>query len=1022
MKRYLSIITILLCLELGLAHGLHAQNSQGETIITVNNRYGAPVTGATVWYNEGALSLKTNKEGHVRIDLSEAGPALRIEAKGYEPELLSVDSIADRESVIIRLDKSLFQTGRANLVEIPFGQMEKRRIVGAVSELDPEKLLQYDNSQDILGAISGRVAGVYGSRNIRGLGTAIVVIDGIPRSDPDNSSRLNMVDDLDLLDVKSITVLRDATSEMLYGAKAGQGVILITTKRGTPYKRQLKVYAETGLNNPVSYPDYLAASDYMILYNEALANDGLAPKYSKTEIDNTWNGNDPLRYPEESYYTDTYLKPNTTFFNVITEASGGNENAQYFASLGFNRDGSIYKAHSGEGAFAQNHLTFRGNVDFKVNSWIAASLDAGAIYNYNRYPNGYYGDSYDGTLFEFASTQLPNSYPTLIPVDQVHDSMLLKSAKLVDGKYLLGGTNQFGNNILGNLVYGGVQSTQQKSIQFNAGLKFNLAAVLQGLTGNAAFTYDFLNSYTLRQNNTYAVYEPSYVPSSSGTDSLVVTQYGTDVKRNDQTVNGNYFQRRYGVYGTLNYQRVFGNVHKVNATALAYMSAYSTGRTSAANFNKNRDQHFGFRANYMFNNKYVAEFDGVYVGSSYLSQKNRYAFSPSAGLAWIISEERFLKGNKFINYLKLKSSYGIVNSETAYNSYRLYNTTYARGSDFDYNNASGNANGVTQFGSIGNPDLGFVKEKELSAGFESSLLHYKIWLEANYFNVRSVGIPVIRSDAYPAYLGGFIPTENYNENKNSGVEAALKYMSNAGKLRYSVGFNMVYAVPHSLKQNEVQHTYKYQYRQGRVNDAIFGYVAEGLFQSEADIAGHAVQSFGTVQPGDIKYKDLNGDGVINDDDRMQIGNSFPRFQYGLNITLKYRNFELFAIGTAQTGSEVFYNNSYYWVYGNRKYSALVLGRWTPATASTATYPRLTTTSGSNNFRNSTYWLYKNDYFTFNRAQLTYHLPALCFWKGLQLYLRGNNLLTISPTKKQRELNIASSPQMRSYAVGIVGSF
>lgn len=185
---------------------------------------------------------------------------------------------------------------------------------------------------------------------------------------------------------------------------------------------------------------------------------------------------------------------------------------------------------------------------------------------------------------------------------------------------------------------------------------------------------------------------------------------------------------------------------------------------------------------------------------------------------------------------------------------------------------------------------------------------------------------------------------------------------------------------------------------------------------------HAVQLFGNVQPGDIKYKDLNNDGVINDDDRKQIGNGNARFQYALNINLKYANFELFALGTARTGNNVFYNNNYYWVNDNNKYSEVVLNRWTPETAATATYPRLTTQSGSNNFRNSTFWLYKRNYFTLNRVQLTYHLPAAKNWKGIQIYVQAENLFTISPTSKQQQLNIGSSPQMRNYMLGIIGSF
>lgn len=1024
MKRYLLInIIALVCIALGFVQRVNAQAKNAGTTITVADKGGKPVAGAVIWYNEGAVFLKADKDGHVQINLDDAGAKLRIEADGYNSRLVPVDSLSRNNDEIITLNKPPFQMGEHNTINLPFGQLEKRRIVGAVSVLHPEELLKYDLNQNVLGAINGRVAGVYDSRNIRGLGNAIVVIDGIPRSSDNNTDRLNMADDLNLLEIKEITVLKDATSAMLYGAKAGQGVILITTKRGTPFKRQLKVYTEAGINTPISYPNYLPAADYMTLYNEALTNDGLAPKYATTDIQNTRNGVNPIRYPDESFYNSTYLKDFSQFYKVVTEASGGNDKAQYFASLGVNLNGSLYQPQGGKSS-SSNRLNFRGNVDYKINKYISASLDAVAIYDANRVPNGYYANTpaYDGDFFQFASTQLPNSFPTLIPTNLVNNPAIVNSAKLINGQYLLGGTSQFGNNLLGNLTSGGLQTTEQKSIQFNTGLKFDLNHILKGLTANVNFTYDILNAYTLRQQNTYAVYEPSYVTSSNGADSLVVTQYGADVKRDDQTVNGDYFQRRYGLFGTVNYTRTFDDVHKVNITALGYMSSYTVGNTGAAQYVADKNQHFGLRANYMFKDKYVAEFSGVYVGSSYLSPNNRYAFSPSIGAGWILSEENFLKQNHVINYLKVKASYGIINTDDTFSAYRLYNTTYAIGANYAYNNLSGNGNTVTQYGVIGNANLDFVKNKELNVGFESSLAGNRISVEANYFNIHSTGEPVIRTANYTAYLGGFIPTENYEEDRTTGAEAAVNYNGGKRKFKYSIGVNMVYAVPRSLKKSEVQYANDYQYRQGKVSDAMFGLVAEGLFKDAADIASHAVQSYGPVQPGDIKYKDLNGDGVVNDNDQMQIGNASPRFQYGANINLKYGNFELFALGMAQTGSNVYYNNSYYWVFGDRKYSEVVLNRWTPATAATATYPRLTTTSGSNNFRNSTYWLYSNNYFTLNRAQITYNLPQKSFWKGLQIYARGNNLFTISKTREQRELNIATSPQLRSYMLGVVGSF
>jgi TonB-linked SusC/RagA family outer membrane protein len=1023
MQRHLFTVLVTIATLVVFAGNAGAQD-RGATraAVTVRGSDGRPVGGATIWYNEGAALVHTNQSGQARLNLERAGDALRVEAPGYDPLVVSLDSVSRQGDLNVILNKPSYGEGKKDLVRLPFGELESRRIVGAVTQIRPQELLTYDNNTSVLEALRGRVPGLFGTRDIRGLGNAIVVIDGIPRSSQSSGDRLNMVDDLNLQQIQSITVLRDATSCMLYGARAGQGVILITTRHGVPFKRSLHVYAEGGVSNPLAYPSYLSASDYMILYNEALANDGLPAKYSLTDITNTKNHSDAVHYPDEAFYTDRYLKADASFFNVTAEASGGNENTQYYSSLRLDKTGSLLKPQGGGDKSEEYHLNFRGNVNFRLNNWMSAYLDAGAIYNDNTYPNGYYGDGYDGDFFSFASSQLPNAFPILIPSAAVSDSSLLKSARMVDGSYLLGGTNQYGNNILGNLIFGGLQSTRQKSLQFNAGLKFDLGGLLKGLSAHADFTYDFLNSYTLRQNNQYAVYQPSYTKTDAGTDSLVVTRYGQDVKENDQTVNGNYFQRRYGVYGALDYQGDFGGAGVLNATALAYMASLSTGNSTASSAVNSRDQHFGLRANYMLGHRYVAEFDGVYVGSSYLSPQRRYAFSPSAGLGWIISREPFMPRGKVLSYLKLKASYGVLHTDDQFDAYRLYSTDYSRGGNFAYNNASGDGNAVTQIDRIGNPGLGFVREKSFNAGFTSSLFADHVSLEADYFNILLAGEPVIQGNAYPAYLGGFIPMENYNQTRHSGAEAALTYKGRSGGFRYAVNLNMVYAVPRAVRESEVAHAYPYQYRQGRVNDAIFGLVAEGLFKDQAEVDQSPTQTFGSVKPGDIRYKDVNGDGVINTDDEVQIGNAHARFQYGLNLRLGFGRFELFLAGDAQTGGEVFYNNSYYWVYGNEKYSSVVLNRWTPATAATATYPRLTTTSGSNNFRNSTYWLYSANYFSLDRAQLTWHVPAKLFWKGLEVYVRGNNLFMIAPARKQRQLNIGSAPQMSSYAIGLTGSF
>ena len=217
--------------------------------------------------------------------------------------------------------------------------------------------------------------------------------------------------------------------------------------------------------------------------------------------------------------------------------------------------------------------------------------------------------------------------------------------------------------------------------------------------------------------------------------------------------------------------------------------------------------------------------------------------------------------------------------------------------------------------------------------------------------------------------------------------------------------------------------YEESYRKitGKASDAMFGLVALGLFKDQAEINNYnAVQTFGSVQPGDIKYQDLNMDGKIDDADQTIIGNSWARIEIGLNLKIEYKAFELFALGTGQSGEERYFNNAYYWVYGDRKYSKVVLDRWTTSTSSTATYPRLSSSSNANNFRNSTFWLYETNWFTLRTAQLTYTLPGRDF-AGLQearFFLRGSNLATISKTKDKTQLNVGTQPQMRSFSLGL----
>jgi hypothetical protein len=274
---------------------------------------------------------------------------------------------------------------------------------------------------------------------------------------------------------------------------------------------------------------------------------------------------------------------------------------------------------------------------------------------------------------------------------------------------------------------------------------------------------------------------------------------------------------------------------------------------------------------------------------------------------------------------------------------------------------------------------------------------------------------------YPSYYTDFIPYENYNEDLYRGAEVGLRFNRIFGDFQVVVDANALYSTSKVLRRDEVYDD-AYQYRKGRPVDALFGLVSDGFFMDEEDIAAHQFQAFGSVKPGDIKYVDQNGDGVIDTNDEVQIGRSRAPFSYGLSLQLRYRNFSLFAIGNGYAGADSYIGGDYYWVDGDKKYSKYVLNRWTEETKATATYPRLTTMTSSNNFRPSTFWLYRDDYFTLQRMQLTYEFPEgvrdALLMKDFSCFLAVSNLLTFSKHRDIKELRVGGEPYYRSYTLGL----
>jgi TonB-linked SusC/RagA family outer membrane protein len=887
-----------------------------------------------------------------------------------------------------------FDLSSRSLISIPYGLVTKRAITGAVSTLNPKEILNYDRQTGLNGLIQGRVPGMFGSSNIRGYGEPLYVVDGIVR--PLAASILN-VNEID-----QVTVLKDLSSSMMYGSQAANGVVLITTKRGEPLKKHVRFTAEAGQNRPISYPKYLSSGDYMGLYNEALANDGLAPKYPAADIDSTIQGVNPTRFPDEEYYNSTYLKDFSSYQNVNAEVSGGNATAQFYLNVGWMHSNGLLKV--GEGANQKSDkFNIRGNINYNLTDKIKLTYDGAVLFNTGKGPRYTSAD-----FWTMTSTFLPNYYQVLIPVELMKDKALLGAAKLVDGKYLLGGTSQYQTNVYGELAMNGRSSSSNRLIEMTTGLDFDLNFLTEGLKATTYFSFDMYSSYNEALSNSYAVYSPVY----TGDVITKWNKYKTDVTVVDPTVYNAYFYRKFSTFGTLEYHKNLDK-HKIDGTAIVHGDKYDEEGLPQPIVHL----QFGIRGSYMYMKKYIAELTGVYAGSRKLYGSKEYAFSPGIGLSWIMSEESFLKDNSFVDYLKISTNWAQNQTDERLLNSIYYSDKYAQGTSYYY--TQGTSNNPAMVLSRGNSGLGWEKIRNFNLGFESLLFDSKIGLEGSFFYRKYYDVVTNRTNTLPVYFGN-LPYENYGSNQHMGMELGLNYFTTLGKVELKVGGNFVYSVPKTLVVDELNYADDYRKATGKPTDAMFGYVALGLFENQGEIAASPLQTFGAVQPGDIKYADLNHDNIVDDLDQQMIGNYQSRFQYSFNLNLKYKGFELFALGIGQTGQDRYFNNSYYWVYGTRKYSEEVQNRWTPATAATATYPRLSSTSNENNFRNSTYWLYENNYFILQTTQLSYNfkIKSLSGLNGINLFLRGVNLAKISKIKDKTDLNIGSDPQMRSVSLGL----
>ena len=1003
MKTLYIYIILMLLLPFFSESNIYAQKRSkqySEIKAKVVDKEGNPIQSVRITVDEGIFESSTDKQGKFSLKVTD-NSTLVFDVPGFEPQYLGVSVI--KQNPVVVMEKSIPYGGVKDEVELPFRRTIAREIVGATID---EDAISSSNQMNVLNILSGKAPGLNVSQvptepgrsatvlNIRGLSRSatdnapLIIIDGIERP----------LEDLTPEEIESITVLKDATSKILYGPKAVNGVLLVKTKRGIKYKRDRQFNIEFGAQTPVRMPEYLNSADYATMYNQARINDGLSPYYTQTDIDGYRMGTNPVLYPDVDFHK-LCLNDHMSYRKAIAQFRGGNESAQYYVN-------ATYAGYGGYEAVGKNNTSnkfnLRVNLDYKVNDWLKAFVDIAGQMEF--YTTNYMSAD---KLFSRLSSHRPNAYPIKFsdpgnPGTEIYGAM--ENANLSSSR----------ENIYAEMALGGSKENTVRKGQTNIGFDLSLDRYVKGLSAKAYVTFDVYNYLVVGKNENFSSYRPIFNENSLiGKELLTVEK-----KVSDKSRIADQMYRNYGYFGQLSYDRTFQAKHQLKSDLVIFQSRRENLGSSQDDVNRT----FALRTNYVYNKKWIAELDMAVMGSSRFTKGNRYGYFPTVGVAWIASEEKFLKDKEWLDFLKIKASTGLLGTDN-YFDFFLFESRWNTSQSTHFGPKLEEDVNTSTLVHVGNPDLTWEKSFEINIGAEASFLNC-LTADFNYFNNYRYDI-LTPTTSFSSINGGELMYRNYGSVRNQGVELALEYSGNIGKLHYSIGGNTIWSKAVYEKTDDMEGLSSNRKKEGKPVDTRFGLIAEGLFKSGDEIAAHPVQDFGPVQIGDVKYANINNDHHINENDMLPIGNEYPRFQFGLNINLAYKGFELSLSGSGMAQYDIYLNNSYYWMREDQKYSTFVKNYFNPSTGE-GKFPRLTTQQNQNNYRSSSLWMRSGNFFKLRDAMLSYSLPQnitnKMTLKQVKLFVRGSNLFTISSIKdldpEYIDAGVTGYPFFRSFTGGI----
>lgn len=904
--------------------------------------------------------------------------------------------------------ETLYKTPTPNLTNTLYGRLPGLNVSQGSGEPG------FDNAN-----VGVRGVGTYGVTGNNGYNTLKYYVDGF-------EVNLDYVSYLAPAEIESVSVLKDAASLAAFGMRGSNGVLWIVTKRGKIGDNKITFQARTGFDQPLNIYKPLDSFGYASYYNQAISNDNggvWTPKYTAAQLQAYQNGTGT----NVDWYAQV-VKKHTPYTDGDLAFNGGDKDARYNVVFDYANQQGLYNVANTDNTSNEmlNKYNVRANLDFNMFGIFEAKVDIGGRIEDRKAPN-------------YTANNPPN-YSTA----QIWNDL----ARYPDNIYPVydgtttnfSGTSIYPNNPVGSINGLGWESNHTRILQGNFGLKEKLDFAIPGLYANEAFSINTYSLSTYNKTATYARYSGGATTTTDKTTNIVASGLGAQYQEDWRQV-----------IGTIGYDHDFG-LNQITSAVSYHQSDYRGEGLFGYEYHY---ENINGRVNYAYNKKYVAEFGFSSFGNDAYAPGNQWGFYPAASAAWIVSNESFLKNNKVIDYFKLRASVGKTGGSDSQansgvgsfntNGRYLYQQYYVSSGTFFQGNGTPTQAGTLNPLFIANPNIFAEQSVKYNIGADLTLMKH-LTLSLDAFMDKRSGI-VTLDNSIPGDFGSNLVFNNVGKMTNKGFEAAASYTNKSGQVGYTITGSASYNKNRIDYEAEVPTAYSYNAQTGRPYGTPIGLVATGFYQlSDFNADGSLksslpVPAFGKVQPGDLKYQDLNNDGKIDQTDVTSIGKSaYPTLYYSFGGNINYKGFDLGVFFQGASGSSVnllssgLTNMTEPFVSNGNAYS-IAQGAWAYYpdqgidTRATATYPRLTTLGNNNNYRASSFWEKSGDFLRIRNAELGYtftsHVASKIGLSKLRIYVNAVNPVTWSTLLKNYHIDpetLSGYPEIKSFNTGISATF